>query len=94
METKNGYRIKDLRIIGNRDLKNIVIVDNLAHSFGYQISNGIPILGWEGDPFDTELKFLAQYLLDAKDHENLRVYNEKHLRLKELAKLSISQLQI
>jgi CTD small phosphatase-like protein 2 len=41
LETKNGLYIKDLRIIGNRDLKNVVIVDNLAHSFSFQIENGV-----------------------------------------------------
>ena len=30
MRTKNGLYIKDLRIIKNRELKNIVIVDNLC----------------------------------------------------------------
>ena len=37
METKNGFYIKDLRIIKNRNLKDIVMVDNLVHSFGLQI---------------------------------------------------------
>ena len=35
METKNGFFIKDLRIIANKELKNMLIVDNLAHSFGF-----------------------------------------------------------
>lgn len=35
METKNGFFIKDLRLIGNKELKDILIVDNLAHSFGF-----------------------------------------------------------
>ena len=34
MQTKNGFFIKDLRIITNRNLKDIVIVDNLLISFG------------------------------------------------------------
>ena len=34
MQTKNGFFIKDLRIIKNRELKDMVIVDNLLHSFG------------------------------------------------------------
>lgn len=44
METHNGFYIKDLRIIKNRGLKDIILVDNLVHSFGLQIENGIPIL--------------------------------------------------
>ena len=44
METHNGFFIKDLRIISNKELKDIVIIDNLAHSFGLQLENGIPIL--------------------------------------------------
>jgi CTD small phosphatase-like protein 2 len=35
METKNGFFIKDMRILKDKDLKNIVMVDNLAHSFGF-----------------------------------------------------------
>jgi hypothetical protein len=36
METKNGFFIKDLRIVKNKDLKHMVLVDNLAHSFGFE----------------------------------------------------------
>ena len=35
METKNGFFIKDLRIVNDSDLKNTVLVDNLSHSFGF-----------------------------------------------------------
>jgi CTD small phosphatase-like protein 2 len=35
METKNGFFIKDLRIVANKQLRDMVIVDNLAHSFGF-----------------------------------------------------------
>ena len=44
-----GYFIKDLRIFSNRDLNNLIIIDNLAISFGFQLLNGIPILEWTGD---------------------------------------------
>ena len=35
LETKKGLFIKDLRIIKNRNLQDMVIVDNLSHSFAF-----------------------------------------------------------
>jgi CTD small phosphatase-like protein 2 len=57
-----GVHIKDLRIIKNWDLKDIVIVDNAAYSFGYQIDNGIPIITWTDDKTDMELFNLIEYI--------------------------------
>lgn len=92
LETKNGYAIKDLRIIKNRELKNMVIVDNLVHSFGLQIENGIPILEWTGDKKDTELKFLMEYLVKASSAEDLREYNKENLKLRELSNASLPHI--
>lgn len=44
--------IKDLRIVKNRSLKDIVLVDNRVESFGLQINNGIPILDFYGSKHD------------------------------------------
>ena len=52
METKNGFFIKDLRTLKDVDLRKTLIVDNLSHSFGLQIDNGIPILEWHSDSKD------------------------------------------
>ncbi len=35
METRNGFFIKDLRIVKDADLKTTILVDNLSHSFGF-----------------------------------------------------------
>ena len=43
-QTEDGVYIKDLRIIKNRQLKDVVIIDNAVYSFGFQIDNGIPII--------------------------------------------------
>jgi CTD small phosphatase-like protein 2 len=46
---EEGYYVKDLRILG-RDLSKVVIVDNAAYSYAFQVSNGIPIISYyEGD---------------------------------------------
>lgn len=38
-----GYYVKDLRLLG-RDLSKVVLVDNAAYSYCFQVDNGIPIL--------------------------------------------------
>jgi len=47
--------IKDLRIFGERELKDIVIVDNSAYSFGFNVNNGVPILSYYEGEDDREL---------------------------------------
>jgi CTD small phosphatase-like protein 2 len=91
LETKNGFYIKDLRIIKNRELKNMVIVDNLVHSFGFQVENGIPIIEWTGNKADVELKYLMNYLLEAKTYDDMRDYNKQKLRLVELCNSNIEE---
>ena len=49
-----GMFIKDLGVI-NRDIKNIIIIDNNPISYMKNKENGIPILSWFDDPKDKEL---------------------------------------
>lgn len=49
-------------MIGNRDLNNVIIIDNAAYSFGFHINNGIPIIPYYDNKEDTELKDLTNYL--------------------------------
>lgn len=92
LETKNGYAIKDLRIIKNRELKNMIIVDNLVHSFGLQIENGIPILEWNGEKEDTELKHLIDYLVEASYADDVREFNKENLKLREFASIQLNSM--
>lgn len=43
IKVEPGCHIKDLRIL-NRDLKDVVLIDNSAFSYAFQIDNGIPII--------------------------------------------------
>ena len=81
--TRNGFFIKDLRIIKNRSLKNMVIVDNLSHSFAFQIENGIPILEWKDDKSDRELQYLSKYLNEAAHYKDIRHFNFLKLKLRQ-----------
>jgi CTD small phosphatase-like protein 2 len=44
--------IKDLRIL-NRSLAEMILVDNAAYSYAFQLENGIPILPfYEGKDYE------------------------------------------
>lgn len=94
LKTKNGFFIKDLRIIKNRELKNMIIVDNLAHSFGFQIDNGIPILEWHDSFKDQELIYLRDYLREVAIVEDVREFNKNRLKLNELGNMRKEELNI
>jgi len=94
METKIGFFIKDLRIVKNRSLKDMIIVDNLAHCFGFQIENGIPILEFHDDKHDRELKYLCTYLIEACSYDDVREFNKMKLKLNELAELKMEDIEI
>lgn len=49
--------IKDLRVI-NREMSDMVLVDNAAYSYLHQLDNGIPIIPYYRGTDDFELKAL------------------------------------
>jgi len=67
--------IKDLRIFKNRNLQNMILVDNSMYSFANQISNGILINSFYHDKDDRELlnlhSYLKNYILKASDVRNV-----------------------
>ena len=92
LQTKHGCYIKDLRIINNRDLKNMVIVDDLVHSFAFQINNGIPILKWTNQKDDRELKYLYKYLVKISGENDLRDANKIFFNLEGLAQIPFEKI--
>ena len=67
--TLEKVHIKDIRLFMTPSTKyrtwkieEIVIVDNAAHSFGFQIDNGIPMLPFYYDKQDKEMIHLMFYL--------------------------------
>ncbi len=58
-----NYLIKDLNLIG-RDLRKIILIDNLKENFKMHPYNGILIKTWVNDINDLELKDLSKILKD------------------------------
>ena len=54
--------IKDLRVLSHRPLSTVVIIDNAASNFAYQLDNGIPIRPWRSSLKDRELVKLTAFL--------------------------------
>jgi len=64
--------VKDLRVITDRDLKDIVIVDNSIVSFAFQLSNGVPISSFTGQSGDEELLFMVTLLEEIYSYDDIR----------------------
>lgn len=70
--TEDGVYIKDLRIIANRNPKDLILVDNSAYSYGFQPHNGIPIIPYYDNLEDRQLEDLTEYLLSIQEVPDLR----------------------
>ena len=66
-----GVFIKDLRVI-NRNLSDIILVDNAAYSFSFQIENGIPIIPFYDNNEDKQLKDLTNLLIKMHNCNDVR----------------------
>ena len=85
--------MKDLRVIRNRQLKDIILVDNAVYSFGFQLTNGIPILPFYRDKNDRELVQLVAYLKNNLLHaKSIQQANAAQFKLPHLAKQDLSKL--
>ena len=68
----NGIYIKELKKL-NRDLKDLIILDNSPLAYSFDIDNGLPIKGWYEDKNDNELDkvyFILEFLSKVKDARN------------------------
>ncbi|CAK70607.1 unnamed protein product (macronuclear) [Paramecium tetraurelia] len=81
IQISNNCHIKDLRIL-NRNMQDIVLVDNSAYSFAFQIDNGIPIIPYLDNKNDKELLHLENYLHYVNQFDDVRSQNNKMFNLK------------
>ncbi len=76
--------MKDLRVLGNRDLHKVTIIDNHVYSFGFQLDNGIPILPFYNDKDDIELMLLMSYFKKLMKVNDVRSVHRQHFEFSEL----------
>lgn len=72
-----------------------MLLDNCPTSFGFLVDNGIPILAYENDPEDLELKWVAKYLEKLSSASDVRTFNRLNLNMRgilEVTKASLSTL--
>lgn len=82
--------LKDLRII-NRNLADLVLVDNAVYSYYFQQENGIPIIPYIQGKNDYELQHLASYCEKLVSCKDVREVNRKFLKLEQYAKFDTPQ---
>jgi Dullard-like phosphatase family protein len=76
------FYVKDLEIFRNVPMERVVIIDNSIISFCKQLDNGIPILPYYNNKYDTELKDLVGYLEYLYHTEDFRLENKNIFALK------------
>lgn len=84
IKTEDNVYIKDLRVFKNRDMKDMIIVDNAVFSFGAQLANGIPITPFKDDKEDKEFLCLMNYLNIIKDYDDMRVLNREAFKMEQV----------
>ncbi|KAL4498550.1 hypothetical protein ABPG72_019668 [Tetrahymena utriculariae] len=68
---KGDYYIKDLALL-NRNMKDVIIIDNLSTCFNLHQENGIQIQDFLNDETDNELEKLTPFLIFASDIYDVR----------------------
>ena len=67
----NTFYIKDLRIMKDVSLRDIVLIDNSVLSFAFHLDNGIPILPYYNGEEEIEMQNLCKLLLKLAECENI-----------------------
>jgi len=78
---EKGVYVKDLSIISDRKIEEMIIVDNSIISFAFNLKNGIPIKAFLGEKNDEELLFLVTFLEEIYSFEDVRGHIDKTFKL-------------
>lgn len=76
----NGFFIKDLGVISNRKLEDIMLVDSSPYAYFPQINHGIPILPFTQNKRDNELEQLVSYGRVLSKANDMVEFNRNYFR--------------
>ena len=62
-------------------MKDVLLVDNAAYSYAYQLDNGVPILPYFKGKHDYEMQALESYLQTLLRVDDIREHNRKMFKL-------------
>ena len=79
-QVTDGLYTKDLSVFSDRELKDIILVDNAVYSFVMQLGNGIPIIPFYDNKSDKELLKLKKFLLGLKAEADVRDKINAHFK--------------
>ena len=79
----NGIYIKDLKRL-NRNIKDLIIVDNSPLAYAFHSENGLPIKTWYNDPSDVELTKISKLLEFLSKAKDVRNYIKKFVKDNEI----------
>jgi CTD small phosphatase-like protein 2 len=83
----NKVFIKDLKIFKDRNIADIILLDNSMYSFANHLSNGILLTSYYNDKSDTELSNVTNYLMNCiNKSKDVRVENEKTFKFEAMFK--------
>ncbi len=79
----NGIYIKELKKL-NRNLKDLIIVDNSPLAYAFDSDNGLPIKTWYEDKKDNELEKIFPILEFLSKTKDVRMYINKFVKNNEI----------
>ena len=79
----NGIYIKELKKL-NRNLKDLIIVDNSPLAYAFDSDNGLPIKTWYEDKKDKELEKIFPILEFLSKTKDVRMYINKFVKNNEI----------
>lgn len=90
----DGLYTKDLSVFIDRDVKDLLLVDNAVYSFVMQLGNGIPILPFYEDKNDKELLRLKNFVMRFKDLDDVREQISEHFKWQNFLKYAFEPDQL